>query len=80
MTKEEKINFAGGKLLRYLGLFQGIFILGFVLSPIIWIWTNWETALKVGLSSIVGILVIYILYNGVKKAISDSIDEIKKNG
>lgn len=74
MTKEEKVRIVGGKFLRYLGLSQGPFILGLISSPFVWIFGTGLLAFKIFLASIVGIIVINGLYQGIRNRILDEID------
>jgi len=49
MKKEEVISELGKPYLRVIGFAQGIFLLGIIISPFIWIWISgniaWKTVL-----------------------------------
>ena len=54
---------------------QGLFLLAFISSPFIWIWKDWEYAWKTGLTGLIGVLFIKLIYESVKSMITKSVNE-----
>ena len=75
MTKEEITKEIGKKILRPIAYIQAIFLLTFISSPFIWIWNSWDLAWKIGITGIIGTLLIYWVYNITKTAISEAVEE-----
>lgn len=78
MNREEIIQKAGRPILRTSGILQGVFLLAFISSPVIWIWGSWYYAWRVGLTSFFGMLIMYGFYKLAKETISESVDEYLK--
>ncbi len=74
MIREQLIQETGRKILRPLGFIQLAFLSALVASVFILIWGTWAIAWKVGLTGIVGILVVKVLYNVAKEAIVEGVD------
>lgn len=79
MNREQLIREVGGKILTPIGLIQGVFILLFFTSPIIWIWSNWSLAWKFGLTGLIGTFILYYIYAQVKRIISKAVDSFLKD-
>jgi len=79
MKREELVSEIAGPTLRVLGLIQGVFIFLVLVSPFVWIWLGWSLAWKIGLSGIVGVILIYFIYNRVQKTIKNVVDECLDN-
>lgn len=60
-----------------LGIMQAIFIIGFAISPFLWIWHSWEIAWKTGLTGIAGVLIVGIIYKILKAIVIKLINEGK---
>ena len=75
MKKEKIIKEVGKPILKPLGITQGVFLLGFLFSPIIWIWLGWSIAWKTGLTGLIGTLLIYMIYSSVKRTTTKSVNE-----
>ncbi len=74
MKKEEIIEEVGRPILRPLGLIQGVFLLAFLISPILWIWIGWTIAWKVGLTGLIGSILIYWIYKIAKQVVTDEVN------
>lgn len=79
MKKEDLVYEVGKKVLRPLGIIQTVFIIMFASSFFVVIWSTWSFALKIGLTGLVGTIVIGIIYNVFKKMISKMVDEKLKH-
>lgn len=78
MNREELVSELGRPILRPLGIIQGLFILLVIVSPFIWIWADFRMASKVGLTGVVGTLLIYLIYNQVKRTLEGEVDRYLK--
>jgi len=74
MTKEEITSLIGKPLTRPIGFIQGLFLLSFIASPFLWIWIDWTTAWKVGLTGLLGTIILYWIDKIVRKTISNVVD------
>ncbi len=74
MTREQLIEEAGRKILRPLGIIQGLFVIAVIASPFIWIWGTWELAWKVGLTGLISTVIIYFIYRTARQSIIDGVD------
>ena len=79
MTKGEVIKKVGSPILVPLGLIQGVFILMLLVSPFLWIWKDWNIAWKIGLTGIIGTVLIYGIYSVVKGAVKEAVDKQLEN-
>ena len=76
---QEEIDSEINKYLRPIGILQAISLMAVFSSPFFWIWTSWSIAWKVGLSGILAMLVFYLIYSTLEKAIRKGVnDEIEK--
>lgn len=75
-TLEKKIE---SKVLKPLIIIQLLFVLMIFSSPFIWIWHSSELALKIGLTGLVGAIILYficsIVGETIKKVVSESIEK-----
>lgn len=65
----------GRPILMPLGIVNVLSLVFIMLSPILWIWYNWDIAWKVGLTAIVVYIVSLALYHIAKRIISKSIED-----
>jgi uncharacterized membrane protein len=75
MTNDEIVSEVGSPILNPLGYIYIGFILSVVSSPFVWIWHSWEMAWKIGLTGIIGMIFIVIIYKFVKIIVAQSVDE-----
>jgi hypothetical protein len=75
MNKEDIIREIGKPILPIIGIAQGVFLLTFFTSPFLWIWVNFDMAAKVGLTGLIGTLLMKGIYYITKKAIDEAVDE-----
>jgi hypothetical protein len=75
MEREELISAIGKPLLRPVAFVQIVFIIAMFASPFILIWGGWCIAWRIGLTGLVGMLLSYWVYNIVKKAAANVVDE-----
>lgn len=75
MKKEQLVSELGRPILRPIGILQVLFVLAFISSPFIWIWKDFTTASKVGVTGIAGAVILYFIYEFVKKVVGNAIDE-----
>lgn len=78
MNKKELISEVGRPILKPLGIIQGLFVLLVVASPFVWIWTDFETASKIGITGVIGTVLIYLVYNHIKKVLAKEVDRYLK--
>jgi len=76
--KNAIIREVGGWWLGIPGLIQGIFLLALLASPFIGLWGSWGIAWKVGLTGLIGVFVMYLIYQIIKKAIWEQMTEDEK--
>ena len=83
MTKDEIITEVGRPVLRPLAFAQGIFLLAFIISPFLWIWSGWDIAWKTGLTGLIGTILIYGIHKIAKRtvteAVNESLEKLKEN-
>jgi ABC-type bacteriocin/lantibiotic exporter with double-glycine peptidase domain len=79
MTKEEIVSEVGRPILRPLSIAHGISLLLMVISPFIWIWHSWSLAWKVGLTGILGTIIILAIYKIAKKTVVDAVEQAMKD-
>lgn len=79
MTKEEIVSEVGKPVLRPLGFLQGMFLLALMGSPFVLIWISWSIAWKVGLTGVLGILIISPIYDFAKRRIGEYVEEAMNN-
>lgn len=66
-------------MLRPIAIIQVAFILMMIVSPIVWIWFDWSKAWRVGLTGLVGTILVYGIYKSVDNIIKRVIkEEMKK--
>lgn len=75
MNREEVIQEIGRPFLRPLGFMQMLCLLAFISTPFIWMWFDWALAWRIGLSGLIGAIVVYGIYKVVKKAIDEGVNE-----
>lgn len=76
---EEAVLTIGSPILQPIGIVQGIFILALLSSPFIWIWVGWGVAWKVGLTGIIGTVVLYFIYSGIKRVFTEEVKNRLRN-
>ena len=76
MDKLEKLNRI---MVALFAIIQIICFLGVSASPFIWIWYSWDLAWKVGLSGIIGTLIITFIYKMLVSIYISTQPIIKKN-
>lgn len=65
----------GRPILVPLGIVNVLSLVFIMLSPILWIWYNWDIAWKVGLTAIAVYIVSLVLYHVAKEIIKKTIKE-----
>lgn len=79
MNKEEIVTDVSKSLTRPIGILQALFLLCFLGSPFVWIWTDFNIFWKVCLTGFIGTIIMYFLYKIIVKAATEVVDdEIKK--
>ena len=75
MTKDEIISEVGRRILRPIGFAQLIFLLAFIISPFLWIWSGWDIAWKTGLTGFIGTILTYWIHKIAKKTVTEAVNE-----
>ena len=75
----QEVMRVGRRVLRPLSLLQMVFFLAIISSPFIWIWGSLGLAWKVGLTGVIGMVLVAWVYNSFKKSIAKSLKEINAN-
>lgn len=75
MNREEGIQEIGKPYLIPLGFMQAFCLISFISTPFIWMWFDWSLAWKIGLSGLIGALIVWRIYEFVKSVINESIDQ-----
>lgn len=84
MDKDKLAYEAARPILRPIGFAQLLFVLIFVSTFFIWIWIEWYYIWRIGLTSIIGAILLAILYNFIKKisleSVTEELNKEKTNG
>jgi len=52
---------------RVIELIHLLFLIGLISSPFIWIWEGWSLGWRVGLSTLIGVIICNLIYKTKKK-------------
>ncbi len=77
--RDELIKFAEKKITFPIGVVAAIFLISFLLSPIVWVWYVWALAWKIGLTGIMGYLFFLAVYKLFKNVIPKTVDKELEN-
>lgn len=79
MTNEQIISNARRHVLRPLGYAQMFFAIVLAASPFIWIWLGWSVAWRTGLTGLIGMAMIALIYRVCEILIANAFKEIAKD-
>ncbi len=75
MKTKKIVNALGRKFFITVGLCQGVFILAMCISPIVWIWGDFNAAWKVCLTAFLLLLIFKMVANVVEKVLTQHVEE-----